>query len=319
MWIICDNLRGFMSSRPPTVTFMLSLGIFAVVLLTLAYIIKVNDLKNPDEKDWNDFLSGFKNVQFCMVSDEADTSNATEVNGHIGTQNIKEVLSKVHSKIKGESVTEPSPVLSSSSDVVLVSVPLWVLVKPTLDFVSKPHNVTHLSTNMTGRQIGLQGENADAQFNVTFTLPYPWNASLCHSDTTCKEIHIQTCVQLQAPLKLFPNSRRPNDGKCETTKSTGGVENHFKMVSKRKSEVRPVDIVCNSMPALTVDHRSDPSLTIMLSLQDRSAINLHLMHTSYFLFVMVITLMCYGLVKGRHTPSHTKSKNLQYSEVSTQV
>lgn len=32
---------------------------------------------------------------------------------------------------------------------------------------------------------------------------------------------------------------------------------------------------------------------------DRSLINLHLMHTSYFLFVMVITMFCYAVVKGR--------------------
>lgn len=32
---------------------------------------------------------------------------------------------------------------------------------------------------------------------------------------------------------------------------------------------------------------------------DRSLINLHLMHTSYFLFVMVITMFCYAVIKGR--------------------
>lgn len=32
---------------------------------------------------------------------------------------------------------------------------------------------------------------------------------------------------------------------------------------------------------------------------DRSLINLHLMHTSYFLFVMAMTLLLYALLKGR--------------------
>lgn len=50
MWMIFDNLRGFMASRPPLVMFMLSLGLFAVVLLTVAYIVKVRELQNPDEK-----------------------------------------------------------------------------------------------------------------------------------------------------------------------------------------------------------------------------------------------------------------------------
>ncbi|XP_045172618.2 transmembrane protein 248-like [Mercenaria mercenaria] len=317
MWMICDNMRGFMASRPPLVLFMLCLGIFAFVLLTVGYVVKVNDIRNPDEKDWNDFLAGFKNVQFCMVSDDSDAANATDDESHLGSKNYKEVISDVHSKLKGETEqTTQNP--SSSDDIVMVSVPLWVEVKPTLDFVSIPHNVTHLSTSMSGRQMGMEGENANTEFNVTFTLPYPWNASLCHSHTQCKVIHIQTCVKLQAPQKLFPHSRKPSVGQCETANGTGGVENHFKMVSKRKSAVRPIDIVCNSMPSFTMKHESDPSLAIMLTLQDKSAINLHLMHTTYFLFVMVITMMCYGLVKGR--PATVKVKNnVQYTEVSTQV
>ena len=38
--------------------------------------------------------------------------------------------------------------------------------------------------------------------------------------------------------------------------------------------------------------------------QDRSVINLHLMHTSYFLFVMMVTLFCYAIIRGR--PSKVK-------------
>lgn len=40
---------------------------------------------------------------------------------------------------------------------------------------------------------------------------------------------------------------------------------------------------------------------------DRSLINLHLMHTSYFLFVMVITMFCYAVIKGR--PSKLRQSN----------
>ena len=42
---------------------------------------------------------------------------------------------------------------------------------------------------------------------------------------------------------------------------------------------------------------------------DRSVINLHLMHTSYFLFVMAITIVIYSLLKGgkskKENVSHT--------------
>lgn len=43
-----ENLKGFVSTRPPLVVFMICLGSFAVILLTLAYYVKVQELRNPD-------------------------------------------------------------------------------------------------------------------------------------------------------------------------------------------------------------------------------------------------------------------------------
>ncbi len=43
-----ENLRGFASSRPPLVVFMVCMGLFAVVLLSLAYYVRWNEVQNPD-------------------------------------------------------------------------------------------------------------------------------------------------------------------------------------------------------------------------------------------------------------------------------
>lgn len=52
-------------------------------------------------------------------------------------------------------------------------------------------------------------------------------------------------------------------------------------------------------------------LTVMVPNDDRSLINLHLMHTSYFLFVMgVITMFCYAVTKGR--PSKLRQSNPKF-------
>ena len=49
LYTVYENLQGFAKTRPPLVIFMVCLGAFAVVLLTLAYVIKVHDnLSNPD-------------------------------------------------------------------------------------------------------------------------------------------------------------------------------------------------------------------------------------------------------------------------------
>lgn len=54
---ICENLKSFFKNKPPMVLFVISLGAFALVLLTLAYIIKVQELPNPDlTKEWNHFF-----------------------------------------------------------------------------------------------------------------------------------------------------------------------------------------------------------------------------------------------------------------------
>lgn len=45
---ICENLKSFANNKPPMVLFVISLGTFAVVLLTLAYIVRVKELPNPD-------------------------------------------------------------------------------------------------------------------------------------------------------------------------------------------------------------------------------------------------------------------------------
>lgn len=43
-----ENLKGFTSSRPPLVMFMVCLGAFAIALISLSYYFKSNDLYNPD-------------------------------------------------------------------------------------------------------------------------------------------------------------------------------------------------------------------------------------------------------------------------------
>lgn len=50
MWLICENLRGFMVMRPPLVLFMTLLGVFAVILLTVGHIVNKSDLRNPDKR-----------------------------------------------------------------------------------------------------------------------------------------------------------------------------------------------------------------------------------------------------------------------------
>lgn len=44
-----DNFKGFVMSRPPLIMFVTVLGLFAVILMSLAYYVKFTDkIQNPD-------------------------------------------------------------------------------------------------------------------------------------------------------------------------------------------------------------------------------------------------------------------------------
>jgi len=43
-----ENLKGFAMSRPPVIIFMVCIALISVILMTLAFIVKDNELKKPD-------------------------------------------------------------------------------------------------------------------------------------------------------------------------------------------------------------------------------------------------------------------------------
>jgi len=43
-----ENLKGFAASRPPVVVFMVCIALISIILMTLAFIVKDNELKKPD-------------------------------------------------------------------------------------------------------------------------------------------------------------------------------------------------------------------------------------------------------------------------------
>ncbi|XP_071093836.1 transmembrane protein 248-like [Haliotis cracherodii] len=291
-YTVCENLRGFAYSRPPLVIFMICLATFAIALVTFAYVVKMRDMPNPDiPEDWNTFLESFADVDFCVLSNSSEyTSDATTAGT---TRHGRNTIDGQHD------VTTTATV--PPDGVVNVSLSMMVEMQPTQDFVNIPHNVTYLSTTLMGDQLGLYGEAADLEMNVTFVLPFQWNTTRCNRRGICDPVNIFTCISFQAPVSFFPHTRKPD--MCHGN-SESGIEYHVKMVGLKGTRKHPKVLWCNSQPVLHVRYKLDPSLTVMLSLHDRSVINLHLMHTSYFLFVMVITLFCYAIIKGR--PPKTK-------------
>lgn len=308
---LAENVRGFFVSRPPLVVFMVCLGSFAVALITFAYIIKIKDMPNPDiTEDWNDFLDRLASVDFCVVNapGELGVVNATQA---LSTdEKLHHALEKVPGRLQDimgpdrfqqralPTVASGTTTLSGVEHLVNASVLIDVEMHAlkTLVTIAASNNFTSISTVLRGRQIGFTGSRAQMEANVTLVLPPLGNLTTnCMNGALC---HIVTaCATIIAPAPFFPRTKRPDvEQRCE--RDPEGWNNRLHL------EVTPDWGLCRNASFLHLIHQYDPTLTVMLTMQDRSVINLHLMHTSYFLFVMMVTLFCYAIIKGR--PSKVK-------------
>lgn len=276
-----ENLKGFATSRPPIIIFIACLGLVAIILMSLAfYINKSGGLRTADiTEDWNAFLESFSDVEFCIQNGSFPST-------------IPAVLTPV--------TTAPifgSTVSASGTDLLRnYSISMLLAVQPTPEFASIPHNLTMVSGFVSGSELGLKGMAANERISVSAQLPFNWNSSQCgpSSSSSCALVHIYTCVAFQAPEHVFPSSRSP--AVCEVVNSTG-VEYHANMRG-HNHKVFPAP-PCRSKPVIHIRYKLDPTLTVMLTLSDQSLINLHLLHTSYFLFVMTITVLLYAMLRGR--------------------
>ncbi|XP_074642214.1 transmembrane protein 248-like [Tubulanus polymorphus] len=293
-----ENVKGFVTSRPPLVLFMISISLFAIVLLTLSYIIKVNEIKDPNfAEDWNVFLESFSRLEFCVTGKDSE-HNAPVVNS---PPQVKE----------NSAPDENDDGILTYETSRNYSVSLLLTVHPKTDFLRIRNNVTHLHGVVKGQQLGLKGAAAQEDVNITFSLPYNWNLTQCNEEGTCEPVKIYTCVHFQASPAVFPVSKYGRPQMCRGMNETG--EYYHAHVEAHKDYSFFKYYRCRKQTKISVHYNINPALTVMLSLHDRSVINLHLMHTSYFLFVMVVTIFCYAVIRGR--PSKVKYVQVQTEEI----
>ncbi|CAH1800731.1 unnamed protein product [Owenia fusiformis] len=285
-----ENFKGFMTHRPPLVMFMITLGVFAVILVSVAYYVKLNDLQNPDVKDWNNFLESFSTLEFCVTGNLTESS-ATEETPTTTPLSKKSKRDKLHKK--GHKLTT-TPVEVYDETQRNHSVSLLLTVEPTMEFVRQSHNITKLSAIVYGHHLGLRGSRAQEAINVTIDLPVQFNKTHCKNNH-CAPMQIVTCVFFHGTTALFPSTRMPDT--CYGMNETG-VEYHAEMDTLPQTSMFKSQ-VCRNKVKVKADYSFNPSLTMWLSVKDKSVINLHLMHTSYFLFVMVVTLLCYAIIRGK--------------------
>ncbi|XP_054749135.1 transmembrane protein 248-like [Lytechinus pictus] len=283
-----ENLKGFTSSRPPLVVFTICILLFAIVLLSLESYIKRNDVPDYDiDYDWNTLMQGFSKLEFCLLSNETQPElvTMTTTSSSLNTTSTPAATTSLYDEIDGFSTQNTSLSISVSFRA------------HTSSRSKLHHGSTHLYSKFTTEKLGIK--DGKEQVYVTLELNEPLKPLVCQ-DAGCTSEILTACLNIRGPPYVFPKTRHP--GICNASE-TAKPEKVTKMQVK-PSKVDPVQW-CSDGTVAKPDHQFDPKLTVMLSSAQRSLINMHLMYTSYFLFVMLITCVCYALVKGPPYKSRT--------------
>lgn len=313
-----QNFKGFASSRPPLVVFLVCLITFAITAASLAYFVRRSDLRNPDiTVDWNIVLESFAKLDICVnhngsLPKPVAAVATRDVSAHSGTTSGVDATSYA---------TDMSTVDSSLSSVDDFKTELELAGNQTVSFEvelkfspeihSLPRNITYVSGTVCGKLLGLTGENSQRDIPVSFELPSERKFSDCDERRGCYPPQ-KVCMTFHGLPKLPATGKLT---KCSSELSAAVSQPNQTLFT---TEPCPVDqwsaetdlerVICHGT-SLHVVYETNPELTIMLSERDRTLINLHLMYTSYFLLVMVMTLLCYAIIRGR-----PKSKALLLSE-----
>jgi len=314
---ILENVRAFAGSRPPIVLFLIFLSSLAATLFFITYYLRDNEIRDPSvENDWNLFLKNLANVDFCVLS-RSNGSVFPSYNVSLAGNNDHEAAG--------------SRLLSNASTAGIKSFSINVLlvIHPTSKFLAKSDNLTHLSGSVSGIHLGLTGNKASqAVLDISFELGR--NRSLREKEASCTKknfMHIggrrcpdvvmPTCAHVSGPASLFPDTvHAPSQCVAESPSSTQGVDGNPVQTHARIAAHREIASsgwgaapYCPRGPIAHTKFQLDPALTVFLGVEDRSVINLHLLHTSFFLVIMVFTVVCVAACKSHSHHNKSGSSN----------
>ncbi|XP_050785320.1 transmembrane protein 248 isoform X2 [Gopherus flavomarginatus] len=194
-----ENLKVYISSRPPLVVFMISVSAMAIAFLTLGYFFKIKEIKSPEmTEDWNTFLLRFNDLDFCTSENETLKHLINDTTTPESTVTSGQARSSTQ-----------SPQTLEDSGPVNISVTITLTLDPLKPFGGYSRNVTHLSSTILGHQIGLSGRESHEEINITFTLPAAWNSDDCVLHGHCEQVVFTTCMTVTAASSVFPVTIQP--------------------------------------------------------------------------------------------------------------
>lgn len=283
----CKNLFGFAASRPPCFVFTVCLAAFGIGLFSLGYFVQVygwfDDVGDIQNKEWHSFLNHLASSEFCIFGNQT-LRNATSVNS--------------------TNMTASTP-----AGFTTVTIPVLDLsITPSKGFGGVVNNVTHVTVEMPATELGLTGPWGNFMVNMTLTLSQPWTMDC--QENMCKSVYVETCASVTVPNDIVPQHLMSKSACNMSSEDVSIVQ--MNNVKRHATTVHQDDQQCiNGIKAETTlplnDHKSP---TGTMSLADASAVNLRLQYSSYFLFVLVITCILYGMIKGRPGKQNFNKKGI---------
>lgn len=309
------NVKYFSSTRPPLVIFTLCLTAFALTTYSLAYFIKrAENIPNPDvHEDWNIFISHMAELDLCVMVLEnikLESLNSLRLHPHGSIVQSATTEGDLNNSSKrtnsvGKIISVEHEFKDSNEDNLrIVSFAVTASLSLMQELSTFPQNISIITGTLQAHQLKLNVADVvqNATLNVTFHLP----AGIQNASQP-QEI----CLTFEGPEHLFPSTKSPPPCLSNTISSEAvDVEKHtVKFISAHRglpgveetlsNSENGLELWCSQGSLMHMVYHPDPDLTVYLTMRDRSLINLHLLHTSYFLFVLAMTMVCYALIKGK--------------------
>lgn len=126
-------------------------------------------------QEWKAFTSHISNKKFCIFS----KNSSSNIN-----------------------VTNETAPTSSSLDYVQVFLPVLLKISPSILYTGTFQNISHVTTLVSGSELGFEGLLSSYQVNLTFVLDKPWSMSC--SSSKCSNSAFSACAAVTLPVGMVP-------------------------------------------------------------------------------------------------------------------
>ncbi|KAG8185510.1 hypothetical protein JTE90_019765 [Oedothorax gibbosus] len=286
--------QSFITSQPPLIVFTVCLAAFGFTMIVLAYVVGETEIPNPDvQMDWNRLFQKMSDLKLCpLQSAKYSNENFRSAKNVIPDSALNSTVHIVDNSKSMSAVLSnvvDSALLGSSPEPTFVDMSFKVKLNVKGNLPSRNH--FHLKGKLKGKLLGFSDKYSQVLFNVSMSFHASGTNNSCNGDK-CNYM-FDVCICMKLPIDVLPKMKGPDVCTIEDVP----IEEVLHVVF---SEFQPMNSKDSTPTCLDLNYTPDATLTEMLSPQDRSIVNLHLMHTSYFMFVMVMTLIGYSLIRGRY-------------------